>query len=327
MRRKLYGNDSQGPFSLNERVVEGSERVRVNKQKMAKGRDYEIDYLVGEIRFTNKIIEDTDLLEVEYEYQPDGHSRRLYGGRFVHHPWKSLSYGMTLVDDRDKADRAAYDAFGNSPTAISVGAFDTAIRPFKGTELKGEVAGSIYDPNLLSEVTPGGPGPEAVRIEGGAYRSQGHTTMGPFRFGGGYKRVEPNFSNPGNLSLRQDMTSWNSNAAFKHKGRFSSSVSYQEDDYVNVDSRENITTMKGDASATGAPAFSLSFGKKARTKIGTKYPALRSELAINTTSSPMEPSSMVPSARYHLETNPATGGAPIMESDAMPKAAMVKGIL
>ncbi len=247
---KLYGNDSQGPFSLSERVVEGSERISVNKQKMAKGRDYEVDYLIGEIRFTSKIIEDTDLLEIEYEHQPEGSSRRLYGGRFVHHPWKSWSYGITLVDDRDKKDRIAYDAFGTSPTAISVGSFDTAIRPFKGTELKGEVAGSIYEPNLFHDVGAPLAAPEPSRIEGGAYCGSGSTTMGPFRLGGGYKRVEPKFTNPGNLSLRQDMTSWNSNAAFKHKGRFSSAFSYQEDDYINVDSRENITSMKGDANLT-----------------------------------------------------------------------------
>ena len=36
---------------------------------------------------------------------------------------------------------------------------------------------------------------------------------------------------------------------------------------------------------------------------------------------------MEPTSKYHLETKPATGGAPIMESEAMAKAPKVKGMV
>ena len=53
---------------------------------------------------------------------------------------------------------------------------------------------------------------------------------------------------------------------------------------------------------------------------------MSSVLASSTTMMPIEPASSAPISRYHLVTKPATGGAPIMLSEARANAPKVNGI-
>ena len=67
--------------------------------------------------------------------------------------------------------------------------------------------------------------------------------------------------------------------------------------------------------------------KKALNTTGTKYPALRSVLASSARRRTVWPMCTAPFTMYHLLTKPQTGGMPIMDSDASPKAPKVHGIL
>jgi len=72
--------------------------------------------------------------------------------------------------------------------------------------------------------------------------------------------------------------------------------------------------------------FSFLPWKKALMVMGAKYPAFRSVLNIRMITIGRLWIDIAPFRRYHFDTKPATGGTPIILSDAIAKAPMVKGI-
>jgi len=78
--QKFFGNQSQGPYSVpNIPIVPGSEMVWVNKQKMVRGVDYNLDYTLGNLTFINRIVQLTDLVEVTGESSASDFNTQIYG--------------------------------------------------------------------------------------------------------------------------------------------------------------------------------------------------------------------------------------------------------
>src|SRR5579885_650935 len=64
----LQGNNSVGPYYLqNSRIARDSIQVQVDGQPMTLGTDYSVDYDIGSITFTNKLIAPTSTIVVTYE--------------------------------------------------------------------------------------------------------------------------------------------------------------------------------------------------------------------------------------------------------------------
>lgn len=65
---KQTGNNTKGPYSLGHgSMVEGSERIELNKVLLVRGVDYIIDYLEGKVTFT-RILTSADEFTYSFEY-------------------------------------------------------------------------------------------------------------------------------------------------------------------------------------------------------------------------------------------------------------------
>jgi hypothetical protein len=135
----LAGVDGkQGPYLLTDRsgaagvvVVAGSERVWLDGEQLARGRDrdYVIDYAAGEIELTERRpVSSDNTITVDYEYALGDYGRDIYGGRGVLPLFGgAASVGasfMREVDDRTAGegavlsdeDVAILEAAGDDPS-------------------------------------------------------------------------------------------------------------------------------------------------------------------------------------------------------------------
>lgn len=65
---KQVGNNTKGPYSLGHgSIVEGSERIELNRVLLVRGIDYLIDYLEGKVTFT-RILTSADEFTYSFEY-------------------------------------------------------------------------------------------------------------------------------------------------------------------------------------------------------------------------------------------------------------------
>jgi len=65
---KQVGNNTKGPYSLGHgSIVEGSERIELNRVLLTRGVDYLIDYLEGKVTFT-RILTSADEFTYSFEY-------------------------------------------------------------------------------------------------------------------------------------------------------------------------------------------------------------------------------------------------------------------
>ncbi|NQT29123.1 MAG: hypothetical protein HQ596_00985 [Candidatus Saganbacteria bacterium] len=63
-----YGNNSMGPYNLgNGSIIEGSEKIELNEQRLIRNLDYTIDYFEGNVTF-NRILTSLDEFKYTYEY-------------------------------------------------------------------------------------------------------------------------------------------------------------------------------------------------------------------------------------------------------------------
>ena len=66
---KIYGQNSQGPYSLTQRpIIVNSERISYKGKLLKRDVDYSIDYELGQITFKTDFVSATDLFTVDYEY-------------------------------------------------------------------------------------------------------------------------------------------------------------------------------------------------------------------------------------------------------------------
>jgi hypothetical protein len=102
-RGSIRGNGTTGPYFLNaSNIVEGTDHVRLNGQDLTAGKDYKIDYLLGQIQFTTPIKpEDT----VEFTYESRNYSTTpglLTGVRWDFHDDKGNAYGITYLSQKSQ---------------------------------------------------------------------------------------------------------------------------------------------------------------------------------------------------------------------------------
>ena len=110
---EFKGRDGdQGPYVLigdsNSKeimILSGSERVWVNGKELIRGtnRDYIIDYSIGEITFTPKVIIDFDTdISIEYQYSDNIYKKTFLGGEIKKNFGNNfIGFGIYNEDDQD----------------------------------------------------------------------------------------------------------------------------------------------------------------------------------------------------------------------------------
>ena len=78
--QKLFGNGTLGPYAIaGAPFVPSSEVVMLNKQRLSRGTDYTFDYTLGYLTFINRMIQLTDLIEVQAESGAAVYNTQVYG--------------------------------------------------------------------------------------------------------------------------------------------------------------------------------------------------------------------------------------------------------
>ena len=148
-REEIQGNGLTGPYALGSRdILANSERIRlqtrdrlrsdriVEERDLLRHIDYDIDYAAGTLRFRDPVLSRSSGLNPQFiiaEYEVDGIGKRVNnaGGR-VRWTDKSakLQIGATAIHDETDI------------TKTNLMGADVIYRPFAGTEIRGEFAGS-----------------------------------------------------------------------------------------------------------------------------------------------------------------------------------------
>ncbi|HYW15747.1 MAG TPA: hypothetical protein VE891_06295 [Allosphingosinicella sp.] len=160
---ELQGNGLSGPYALGARnILANSERVwieirdRLRSDRIVERRllsrhvDYDIDYVVGTLRFKEPILSRSPALDPQFivaDYEVDGIASRTVnaGGRAT---WKSKDRKVQV------AATAVRDSNGESKTNLA-GA-DLRYRPNLSTEIRAEVAVSDNEAKAGSATESGG---------------------------------------------------------------------------------------------------------------------------------------------------------------------------
>jgi len=155
-------------------ILEESETVTLNQQRMIRGVDYNIDYEIGQITFLNdRVINDPNAdLTIDFEYAPFimADKKSLFGARVVYAPHSKLKVGSSFLYKSQKStDRQP--KLGQEKSRSIIGEVDfsyaanpkwmTALAdavPFVETKaqsnlrISGEIARSMPNPNTQGDV-------------------------------------------------------------------------------------------------------------------------------------------------------------------------------
>ncbi len=140
-RQTIPGNNTSGPYFLTYTpIIDGSEVVRVDEQRMRFGEDYRLDYETGQLWFEPvdrppRIIPSTSVISVSYQSAGwRSTPGKLYGAR-VQMPLidKKLDLGLTLLRQDRSGGSSSRDTVGYQEDIYqgsgTTGPFDVNYRP------------------------------------------------------------------------------------------------------------------------------------------------------------------------------------------------------
>jgi len=118
-------------ISLNRlNIIEGSESVYLNGQKLERGKDYEIDYMLGEITFlTDAALDPNADVKIDFQYEPffQAEQKTLLGSRAVYNLWENSWIGATgLYKSESSFDKRP--RVGEEPSRTFIWDSDLALR-------------------------------------------------------------------------------------------------------------------------------------------------------------------------------------------------------
>lgn len=161
-REQFRGAGQQQEYRMQTSpLVKESEKVFIDGVKLVKGRDYQIDYEEGIIKFLPTVlpIEVTRWIVVEYETEDENmaFTRNLFGARHEYARGEGRSIGITWLKELDnKSPKASADVNVASSTLTpmqhDIYEADVNWKLGRGFALTGEYAVSKYDSNRNSNV-------------------------------------------------------------------------------------------------------------------------------------------------------------------------------
>ena len=107
-RGTFRGQGTSGPYFLNAgSLIEGSIKVQLNDEALEEGKDYRIDFLLGQINFLNgRLINAQDTVTFTYEAQNFNTTPGLLtGSRFDIADPKGNAYGVTYIQQKATGQR------------------------------------------------------------------------------------------------------------------------------------------------------------------------------------------------------------------------------
>ncbi len=150
-RQTLSGNNTPGPYFLTYTpIIEGSEIIKINEQRMTFGRDYRLDYDTGELWFEPvdgppRIVAETDTISASYQSYGYGASPSTLTGVRLEIPLLNdrMLMGYTRLEEKSPSrhgDTVGYheDLYQGSGTT---GPFDTSFRPIVANGTRAVVNG------------------------------------------------------------------------------------------------------------------------------------------------------------------------------------------
>ncbi|MBN1755038.1 cell surface protein SprA [bacterium] len=156
----------------NVNIIEGSETVTLNGERLSRGTDYQIDYMTGQISFLSDEAKDPNArIKVDYEYEPffQPEQKTLLGTR-VEYRFSDNSWIGTTALYKSASASAKRPRLGGEPSRTFIWDADLALNfepeiftrmadalPLISTdqesrlEIKGEVAQVFSNPNIKGE--------------------------------------------------------------------------------------------------------------------------------------------------------------------------------
>jgi hypothetical protein len=225
---RMYGNGTQGPYSLgNSPVVIDSERVLVDGVQQKRGDDYTIDYQAGTIAFIKKVIDAKSVILVNYDYRQTVYQHATYGLRVFRRPSPNLKLGVTYLNDSDSLSGASEIRSSMSQEAVDpqshfvAGADGSFVS--ERLSAQGEIAYSAKDLNLLSSAS--------TKEIGKAGKLDLTSSFGPFGLTAHLKRVGPKFQSIGEADPKQDVWEYGGGLSFRPGSLFGGKSSYDYQKY------------------------------------------------------------------------------------------------
>jgi len=201
-------------------VVEGSEKLTlevrdkltqqpIERRTLAKGQDYDIDYVQGRLRFYQPVasvadsstVTTTNLLNghpviivADYEFRPENtvFQEQSFGGRISKTLGDRLSVGTTYV--KQEEDGTDYELKG----------VDSRFQAFPGTTISAEVAHSTAELGRQAVSTDGGLSFTTLtasnNARGNAWNLHLSSVLGNTQLEAGYQSIQAGFSNTATLS-------------------------------------------------------------------------------------------------------------------------------
>ncbi|MFH0887377.1 MAG: hypothetical protein V1843_04340, partial [bacterium] len=254
--KKFYGNRTQGPYNLGatSKIVIDSDEVRLDGAKQKKGEDYDIDYNAGTITFRNKIIDLTQVIEVNFEERDSIYSRTLYAYRGFVNPNENFSLGLTYLSEADSLDNAAsiQSQTGINPISQNVFGLDGFFNLGPLLELEGEAAISQNDINTLDNISP---------VEGKAAKIKTTSRLGAFTLSTDLKRIGAAFIPLSEADPKKDVWSGGGALSFVPVPQFFSQIDYKSDSYIQDNVPYSFKTKRGklDIAPENLPSLSYQY--------------------------------------------------------------------
>ena len=209
--QKFYGTNTQGPYPINGApIVPGSESVRVDKVKLTRGVDYDLDYLLGTLSFRNRTIQPVELVEVDFQSRSALYDTQVYGYRGEVIVWKgtgkSWKVGQGWLRQKEQPDAQLNTTTARAAADTHLFDLDSALDLGPKLKLGGEAAYSLFnssDETLMAS------------RRGGAYRLDAESFQGPFHEKGKWSRTEASFRAIGNPLASNDFHEWSAQGDYK----------------------------------------------------------------------------------------------------------------
>jgi hypothetical protein len=239
---RFYGNHTQGPYYLKQApVVFGSEQIMLNKQPLARGTDYVMDYTVGQISFLHRVVDDVTLVEIVYESRQTVFPRSVYAARVWEKPLSWLKVAESVVREEDPLSAGVVTLpSGDTLTPLGQWNYGTDLAadlPGFG-KFTGEWAGSRYQANRLT----------GEELDGQAVKTETHGSLGPVGLKGYYRRTTPDFRMVGGQDQGSDLLNYGGGLDLKTGGPYTLNGTYDLKDQLLAGVRQDSEQASGKAS-------------------------------------------------------------------------------
>ncbi|KAF0134851.1 MAG: hypothetical protein FD145_419 [Candidatus Saganbacteria bacterium] len=224
---KMYGNGTQGPYTLGYKTVVNSERVYVDGALQKRGEDYEIDYIAGTVTFKNKIIIKTQIIEIYFDWRETTYKHSTYALRANGNLNPNLKLGASWIDDSDLKNGAdaiyTSTSSAEAPKSHYILGTDGELNLGSLLSAKGEFAYSEKNLNILD--------PQNPKSIGKAGKIETSSMLGPFYLGTRYKKIGAKFELISDALPKQNLLEYGGLFTFRPNDVVNASANYNNEKF------------------------------------------------------------------------------------------------